>query len=257
MEITEFVETLRLDGGLLADAAEQAGPDAPIPSCPEWRIRDLVTHVGRVHRWAAEFVTQPVDHRTGGPAEAPDMADDELVPWLRDGHHRLVVALHTAPQDLETWAFLPAPSPLAFWARRQAHETSVHRVDAQQAAGSALTPLPSAFAADGIDELLAGIHSMDRSRLRTDTPKTLRVRATDTADAEWTVSLSDGVPATVRTAGPAPEAPRPEPAAPVDCTIEGPAEEIYLALWNRLPWDGLKVTGDDALIALWRERGGI
>ncbi|AJT68532.3 hypothetical protein T261_6930 [Streptomyces lydicus] len=257
MEITEFVETLRLDGGLLADAAEQAGPDAPIPACPEWRIRDLVTHVGRVHRWATDIVTQPVDERPpGGPAPAPEMSDDELVPWLRDGHHRLVVALHTAPQDLKTWTFLPAPSPLAFWARRQAHETSVHRADAQQAAGSTLTPLPAAFAADGIDELLA-IHAMDRSRVRTDTPRTIRLRATDTAGAEWTVRLSDAPPHTVRTAGPAPEAARQEPETPVDCTVAGPAEELYLTLWNRLPWDGLKVTGDEALSALWREHGGI
>ncbi|MFG2136517.1 maleylpyruvate isomerase family mycothiol-dependent enzyme [Streptomyces sp. NPDC048650] len=257
MEITEFVETLRLDGGLLADAAEQAGPDAPVPSCPDWQMRDLVIHVGRVHRWATDAVTDPVETPGGGPAPAPEMTDDELVPWLRDGHHRLVVALHTAPQDLRTWTFLPAPSPLAFWARRQAHETSVHRVDAQQAAKNALTPLPPSFAADGIDELLTGFHSTGRSRIRTDAPRTMRLRATDTLGADWTVHLSEAPPRTVRTAGPTPEAAPDESGTAVDCTVEGPAEELYLALWNRLPWDGLTVTGDDAPAALWRERGGV
>lgn len=256
MEITEFVETLRLDGGLLADAAEDAGLDAAIPACPDWQMRDLVTHVGRVHRWAAEIVAQGVQQATR-PAEAPDLADDELVNWLREGHHHLVLALHSAPQDLNAWTFLPGSSPLAFWARRQAHETSVHRVDAQQAAGTSLTPLPSAFAADGIDELLS-MHARDRSRLRTDTPRTLRLRATNTRDAEWTVQLSEAPPRAVRTpASPATDGDAPEAAKPADCTIEGPAEELYLALWNRLPWDAMTITGDPALSELWRERAGI
>ncbi|WP_030798469.1 maleylpyruvate isomerase family mycothiol-dependent enzyme [Streptomyces sp. NRRL S-337] len=260
MEITEFVETLRLDGGLLADAAQEAGPDAAIPACPEWRIRDLVVHVGRVHRWATEIVAQGLQQPIR-PAEAPDLTDDELVPWLREGHHQLVLALHGAPRDLTAWTILPTDSPLAFWARRQAHETSVHRVDAQQAAAASLTPLPSAFAADGVDELLTGLHSLERSKLRTDIPRTVRVRATDVPGADWTVHLSDAPPRAIRTtAAPAPGSPVDQPAAdvkPVDCTIEGPAEELYLALWNRLPWDALTVTGEQALAELWREKGGI
>ncbi|MYT28785.1 MULTISPECIES: maleylpyruvate isomerase family mycothiol-dependent enzyme [unclassified Streptomyces] len=249
MEITEFVETLRLDGGLLADAADEAGPDAPVPSCPEWRMRDLVHHIGQVHRWAAAYVTEPQEQRKPLP-EDPVPGDDELVPWLREGHHRLVVALHTAPADLRTWTFLPAPSPLAFWARRQAHETSVHRADAQQAAGVPLTPLPARFAADGVDEILAGFHAGNRSRVRPDVPRSLRLRAIDTPDADWTVHLTpDAPPRTVRTSEAAGDAP--------DCTVEGPAEELYLALWNRLPWDGLKISGDPSLPKLWQERGAI
>ncbi|GAA2673416.1 maleylpyruvate isomerase family mycothiol-dependent enzyme [Streptomyces lunalinharesii] len=251
MEITEFVETLRLDGGLLADAADEAGPDATVPACPEWRMRDLVRHVGTVHRWVTGMVTEPREQRRPLP-ELPELTDDELVPWLREGHHRLVLALHTAPADLRTWTFLPAPSPLAFWARRQAHETSVHRADAQQAAGVALTPLPARFAADGVDELLRGFHAGDRSRVRPAKPGTLRLRANDTPDAVWTVHLTpDGPPRTERHT-------TPDAAdATADCTVEGPAEELYLALWNRLPWDGLKVSGDPSLPALWRERAAI
>ncbi|QHC22287.1 maleylpyruvate isomerase family mycothiol-dependent enzyme [Streptomyces sp. GS7] len=252
MEITEFVETLRLDGALLADAADEAGPDAPVPSCPQWRVRDLVVHMGRIHRWATGFVTEP-RMRPSRPDEAPELADDELVPWLREGHHRLVLALHGAPRDLETWVFLPAPSPLAFWARRQAHETSVHRADAQQAAGVPLTPLPSRFAADGVDELLTGFHSTARSALHADPPRTLRLRATDTHGADWTVRLTDGPPQTVRT--PAADADGAAAGGAADCTVEGPAERLYLALWNRLPWDALKVTGDPAPAELWREHG--
>ncbi|WP_274917190.1 maleylpyruvate isomerase family mycothiol-dependent enzyme [Streptomyces sp. WZ-12] len=249
MEITEFVETLRLDGGLLADAADEAGPDAPVPTCPDWRMRDLVLHTGRVHRWATRFVTEPQE-TPGSFPEAPDVTDDELVPWLREGHHQLVLALHSAPADLRTWTFFPTRSPLAFWARRQAHETSVHRADAQLAAGVPLTPLPARFAADGIDELLTRFHSGDRSRLRPNAPLTLRLRARDTPGADWTVHLTpDAPPRTVST-------PTDEESKP-DCTVEGRAEELYLTLWNRLPWDGLTISGDASVSTLWRGRGGI
>jgi uncharacterized protein (TIGR03083 family) len=73
--------------------------------------------------------------------------DDVLVEWFVAGHAALVQALRDADPDLACWTFLPAPSPLAFWARRQAHETGIHRVDAESPADS-ITPFPPAFAAD-------------------------------------------------------------------------------------------------------------
>lgn len=144
METAEFIETLRQDGTLLADAAQRACLDGAVPPCPDWRVRDLVRHQGTVHRWATRFVAEgriqpePITART--PAD-----DAELLAWFRDGHERLVSALETAPPDLECWYFLRADSPLGFWARRQAHETAVHRVDAEIAAGRAPSPstLPS------------------------------------------------------------------------------------------------------------------
>lgn len=67
------------------------------------------------------------------------------------------------------------------------------------------------------------------------------------------MSLSDAPPQTVRHPG----AGGPEDGKPADCTIEGPAEELYLALWNRLPWDAMTITGDETLSQLWRERAGV
>jgi hypothetical protein len=33
--------------------ARSAGPDAPVPTCPGWTVRDLLAHQGMVHRWAS------------------------------------------------------------------------------------------------------------------------------------------------------------------------------------------------------------
>jgi hypothetical protein len=61
MKITEHIDALQREGQLLADAATRTELDTPIPTCPDWRMRDLVRHVGGVHRWATGYVG---DNRT-------------------------------------------------------------------------------------------------------------------------------------------------------------------------------------------------
>lgn len=240
MRIADFIETLDHEGRLFADAAQRADAGAPVPGCPGWRVRDLVAHLGSVHRWATTFVAER-RQRAVRRAGAPELADDALVPWLREGHAHLVDTLGAAPPELSCWTFLPAPSPLAFWARRQAHETTVHRVDAELAHGDPVSPVRPDFAADGVDELLTGFITRENSALRTRSPATLGVYATDVPDASWTVHLSDGPPRTERTPGTA------------DCRYEGTAAELYLVLWNRLPHETVRITGDAALPRLWRD----
>ncbi|MCB5180185.1 maleylpyruvate isomerase family mycothiol-dependent enzyme [Streptomyces antimicrobicus] len=246
MEISEFVKTLEREGQLLADTAERAGLDAHVPTCPGWRVTDLLRHTGSVHRWAAGYLLEAVMERLPFP-DAPELVGSELLAWFREGHADLVRALREAPADLQTWTFLPtAPSsPLAFWARRQAHETTVHRMDAEAALGIAFSPVDARFAEDGVDELLTGFHARTRSLVRTEEPRTMRIRAADTG-AVWTVHLS------------------PEPArtvvgdeGPADCEIVGTAQWLYTALWNRRPLTGPEVSGDTSLARLWIENAGI
>ncbi|MET8958858.1 maleylpyruvate isomerase family mycothiol-dependent enzyme [Streptomyces sp. NPDC004096] len=243
METAEFVQILDREGGLLAAAAEQAGVDAEVPTCPGWQVRDLLRHTGMVHRWAASFVTEghTSPHPVGG---LPDLDGSALAAWFRDGHRHLVDTLSSAAPDVRCWHFLPAPSPLAFWARRQTHETTVHRIDAEAARGGAPTAVAPALALDGIDELLRGFHARHRSRVRSEEPRVLRVRAADADDAVWTVRLSTEPPVTER-----------DDAGRADCEVTGPADRLYLALWNRLPFPA--VTGDASIAALWREKSAI
>ncbi|KUF14616.1 MULTISPECIES: maleylpyruvate isomerase family mycothiol-dependent enzyme [Streptomyces] len=242
MKIAEHIEVLHHEGTLLADAAQDAGADAAVPTCPDWQVRDLLRHTGTVHRWATRHVVDR--HTAPRPApEAPDLDGAALLDWFREGHAGLVAALRAAPEDLECWTFMPAPSPLAFWARRQANETTVHRFDAESARGGASAPVGTEFAVDGIDELLRGFHGRDRSRMRTETPRVLRVRTTD-AGAVWTVRLSEDIPVTES-----------GDTAPADCEVAGPVGHLYRALWNRVPFP--QVTGDAELAARWRERAGV
>jgi len=239
----EHIARLERDGALLASAAESAGWDAPVPAT-EWDVRSLVTHVGGVHRWAADVVrTRSATLDTAaGVAVGTGPADDELLAWFVDGHRALVETLRSAPADLDCVTFLPAPSPLAFWARRQAHETAIHRSDAQAAAtvveDSARKPNTilhdRELAQDGIAEMLLGFAARRSNAIAR--AATLALRPSD-GDA-WLLTFG----------GERIVAEKIE--ADADASVRGTSSDIYLWLWNR-PSD-VHVTGDAAVADLWR-----
>jgi len=246
VEISQHIDALRLAGGRLAAGAAQAGPDAAVPSCPDWVVRDLVRHQGGVHRWAAGIVGTPRTEAWNVDLDEvvgtwPDDAD--LIRWFEDGLDALVTVLSQAPADLACWTFLRAPSPLAMWARRQAHETSVHSADAELAAGQTPARFRPAFAADGISELLECFITRRGGRLRSDPEQVLRVRCTDTA-GDWLVRIGpDGVVTTAAEGDPR-----------ADCEVAGSASDLYLALWNRRPAADLDVAGDRAVLDLFAHK---
>jgi uncharacterized protein (TIGR03083 family) len=237
MRIEEHLQELQTQGEALATAAGRAGLSAPVPSCPGWQVADLIGHIGAVHLWAAAIVLAPPG---SGRVAMPEPPAQDRLDWYREAHRRALHVLTDAPDDLECFTFFAAPSPKAFWARRQAHETAMHRADAQ--AGLGETPIyPSDFAVDGIDELLFGFLGRLRSRLVADPPRSLLVRATD-ADAWWHISMQpDGHE--IRASGD----------ENADCVVTGSASDLYLFLWNRPPQIQPDVSGDGAVLELWRE----
>ncbi|MGW7091022.1 maleylpyruvate isomerase family mycothiol-dependent enzyme [Streptomyces sp. NPDC054874] len=249
MQIAEHIASLSEEGRLLAAAAERAGSGASVPTCPGWQIRQLLRHTGMVHRWAAAFITE--GHTTYRPdGGEPALDGTELLDWFREGHRHLVRSLEEAPADLDCWTFMPAPSPLAFWSRRQLNETTVHRVDAESALGGPLTPVSADRAVDGIDELLTGFHARPKSKVRSEKPRTLRVRAVDT-EATWTVRISQDPPQAVRSEAGT------EPGDGFDCELSGTAEGLYLTLWNRLPLTAVTLRGDRSVARIWTDNSAV
>lgn len=237
MEIETHLDALDRAGRRLADAAERRDLAATVPHCPGWQVRDVVAHTGGVHRWAASFVitgrTEP--YPRDQEAEFFAAPADGLIDWFRDGHARLVAALRAAAPDLACWTFLRAPSALAFWARRQAHETTIHSLDA-----GAPDELDPGLAVDGIDEILTGFFGRRRRRHADDPPLRVGLHSTDTDD-HWTVRVRAGVAELIKDGD-----------APV--TVAGRATELYRLLWNRLDPDELDITGDRNILVQWRSR---
>jgi uncharacterized protein (TIGR03083 family) len=238
----------------LAEIVAEYDQGLPIPTCPDWTLRQLVTHVGRAHRWAAEIT------RTRSEAfipfrEVPDgkLPDDRAGQraWLQAGAARIVDAVREAGSDL-VWSFT-GPAPAGFWIRRMAHETLVHRADAQLAAGAEPEPgIDAEVAADAIDEWLmlvtGGIAGTAGERAKAlPAGAGLHIHATDGGiggRGEWMIRHDAGG-LTV------------EPGhGKGDAALTGPAASLLLVLMRRRPVSDPAVTvyGDSAVIDGWLAR---
>lgn len=238
MNHDDFVAAIRRDGAALDVAARAAGVDAPVPSCPDWKVRDLVAHVGRIHHWVSAIVADgSMNPNAHWSAEDPP-PDDELFDWYAGGYPQLADALAAAGPDAPAWTWTPDQTA-GFWARRQANETSVHAYDAQLAAGTA-QPVEREIAADGIDELFAMVPFLRWADRVRGEGETLHFHCTD-CEGEWLVRLDPDAFVVTREH------------AKGDVAARGTASNLLLFLYGRAPVDQLEVFGDASLLARWRE----
>ena len=242
MDVTDYVAAIEAAALRIGSVLEDVDLDASVPSCPDWSARDLVRHLGGVHSWARTIV----EHRLPSPPREELEAlvggwpsDGDLLAWFQTGSKRLADVLRSAPETLTCWTFLEGDTPLVHWARRQAHETAIHRVDAELAAGVEPESFDQAFAADGIDELLTGFITRDGRGPRSATPETFRLRSTDSGEA-WTVYYDAHKAVTQRCGDP-----------DADAFVRGSASDLYRWVWHRLHRDSVEVVGDDSVIDDW------
>lgn len=247
--VEEYARAVEAAAGHLAARAGDAGLSAAVPTCPRWRVADLLAHLGVVHRWATSHLRGGPEYQVSRTRVQSEVPPSELVGWFEAGAGDLVAALQAAPAELSAMVFLhDAPAPRLFWARRQAHETTVHSVDALAAAlGRAPTAeesgIGTALALDGLDELLCGFVTRGRSKLRRQDGATLAVLPSD-ADRAWVLRLGEQV-STDRVGA------DDERCRGAGVRFRGTATQLYLGLWNR----GTEVSADDPdLLADWHGR---
>ena len=65
--VDDYLASLDAAVDRMAVWSHAAGPDAPVPTCPGWTVRDLLAHQGMVHRWATAVVR-------ADPADVDDVA---------------------------------------------------------------------------------------------------------------------------------------------------------------------------------------
>jgi uncharacterized protein (TIGR03083 family) len=235
VDIDQQIARVRTEGEALARAAE-AGPfDAPVPGCPGWDVEALLRHIGDVHRWAATIVGERIPQRLQRDFEGPAELDALLV-WYLEGCVALVDVLEAASPDDAFWFWGPAPNALAFWARRQANETAIHRCDAESAHGP-ITPMTTVDALDALDEWLA------LATRRVSAPeghgRILRLVPID-GSTTWSVILGEHVEVTSdRGRG--------------HCEVRGTASDVCLWSMNRRGTEGLTVSGDESLLQVWAD----
>ena len=159
MDSSRYLESLAADFALFRAAARADGTGglaAPVPTCPGWTMADLVRHVGEV------YLHKTLALRLGDfPGEQDWPSDLEALPPLEllDRTYAGLTAELTsrAPDSPAPSWYRPEPT-VAFWMRRMAQETLIHRLDAElaarAAAGHPVSPVADDLAADGVDEVL-------------------------------------------------------------------------------------------------------
>lgn len=230
----DWSAALQRDGGAVAGTpAEHL--DLAVPSCPGWTVRDLIVHLGGVHRWAATFLADgPESTSRFAPIEDDAPAGAAVTAWYRDRLDDLVAELGRHDADQPARAFT-GRATAGFWMRRQAHETAVHRWDAENASNAAL-PVESLLAGDGIEEwaeVFAGRFLARGPGLPDElVGRAVHLHGTDRERAEWTLTLERDSVAVARGHTKA------------DAALRGSTSDLYLALWRRVPLADLDVLGD-------------
>jgi uncharacterized protein (TIGR03083 family) len=251
VELADYIDAVEIEGKAFAATAEAGDLTAAIPACDGWTMRELVRHLGMIHLWAAANIAFPHDDWLD-VEELPDLVqfwpalahggeypdDDELVAWYRTTLANLVEVLRAAPADHQCFSFLPAPTPVTMWARRQASEIAIHRADAEAARGLTSAFRPD-FAADMLDELLSGFAPRPGNQPGIVSPMVIHVHATD-VDEHWYLTLApDGITTE-------PDGDR------ADLTASAPAGDLYLLFWNREPSSDVGLDGDASVMDTWR-----
>lgn len=219
LDTARHIEATRAVGAHAWRMAENRLDDT-VPACPEWRIRDVVHHLGNV----ASFIHACVERGAGEPefTDAEMLPDDRLIPWAAEEWERVLDRLAAADPLAAAWNWSAQPHTVSFWPRCLTHEAFVHSWDVADAVGQSLS-IPADVAADGVDEILA-VHLAAGARdgRRFTCTGRIEVHSTDTGD-RWLVELTA---ATVHTRAAAPGEPR-------DTQIAATAEGLYLDLWGR------------------------
>lgn len=244
-----YLDAVRTDAAAMAAAASAAaGLGAVCPTCPGWTVRDVLEHTGMVHTWVDRLVSTRASERIPkGELPKPPAGAAGVVPWFEERTAALLEVLASVDDDEPVWNWsVDRPHVAGFWPRRMAHETAVHRYDAEcaaEVAGAAALVTP-ALAVDGIDEILDTIlPTMVADRAAQSMPSslggTLHAHCTDVT-GEWLVSVEEGV-----------EVQRAH--AKGDAAVRAPASALFLFLSGRLPMEAVEVFGDHAVVANWLE----
>jgi len=245
-----WLSALRVDGPAFRAAVGAPGAlEAPVPSCPDWRVQDLVHHVGALYTFVRRHLSRGV---TSPPEPELRPKPDELptgeasLPWWDEQFTELVSLLAAIDPETPAWNWAPQPKKAGFWPRRMALETAVHRWDAQMAIGMT-EPVETRLAADGVTEVIDTWLPSGRRKGPTGRVGVVQLAATDVEDY-WYVRLrADGGVALLDMET---LLDTDDPHARV--LAQGTASDLMLALYGRVPFDVLDITGDATLLGALR-----
>jgi uncharacterized protein (TIGR03083 family) len=246
-----YHEHIRADAAKLAGTVRTCQQDVRVPTCPEWSVRDLVDHLGVVHRWAELIVSSDSEERIDRSLLAGVGEEVDLAGWYDERVGDLLTVLARTDPEKPCWSHQKGRRVAAYWSRRQAHETAVHRADVELAAGGE-PGYDAELAVDGIGEVLDVWMPVVRSFAKQPPalPAQLLLACTDRSE-RWLIGPNGDRGPLVT--GPAAGTTSPAPITAADrsagsaAAISGRAADLMLLLWRRVDRARVVVEGDAAV----------
>jgi uncharacterized protein (TIGR03083 family) len=231
-----YLDTIREEADRLLESAVD-GLALSVPTCPEWRVRDLVEHLAAEYEdWCAQVEAADPAARVEPVVSATEV---EPLERLETAAVALLQALDAASADRPCWNWSGQDKDAAWVARRMALETAVHRVDVELAQGSP-NPVEREVAVDGVNERLDVHLRLDIREFRRVTLGGSLCLICEDDPAAWVVEVEGGRLRTRQGRGPA------------DAALVARASDVFLFTWNRVKGDDLQVTGDRDVVDAWR-----
>jgi uncharacterized protein (TIGR03083 family) len=220
-------------------AMGERGLDADVPSCPGWKVSDVVSHQAMVYAHKARVMA---DNGWPDPWPPAELRDRPPVDFLREAKDDLFqeFARHDLAEPTTTFG---DDETVMFWVRRMALEVAVHRIDTELA-HDAVSPIPDDLGRDGVDEILQVMLHGNWAEwgAKTEHPVDASV-AIETGGLRW---RCDTTAAIVDVAVGSTEA--------ADATVSGAPADVFLWLWGRVGDDAVAVSGDEKAVAEFRHR---
>jgi uncharacterized protein (TIGR03083 family) len=229
----DFLALLRSELDLYAallDGLTKADLERPVPSCAPWDLYELTDHLGNGNLWVATAVRER--HGRNDQERTAPHEPASLRTWFQSTVEEVGSVLDVPPET-EAWTFSSLmPRTVGFWQRRRAHETRMHRWDAEHTLG-APEPFEPELAADAVTEVFELFAPrMVQRGIAAEPSAALKVSATDIGRS-WNYG----------------------PGAPV-AELAGTASDLALRLWNRLGaddpalvWSGDREAGERIVAA--------
>jgi uncharacterized protein (TIGR03083 family) len=236
------IAIIRTEAQRLADVLAPIAPDARCPTCPEWSASDLLWHLTSVHYfWAGVLSRNARTEADIGaveqskPARPTDVAD--LLALRETATTALLEQLNRLDDTEPRWSWWPSDQTVGFTRRMQTYEATMHRVDAELAAGLPVGPIGADVATGAVDHAVDVMWGWPPDGAGYEVRAVVGFVASD-ADQRWLVEVgtASGSPRAVRaTAG--------KPTA----TVSAPVVDLALWAWTR--GGCVEIAGDAASVA--------
>jgi Mycothiol maleylpyruvate isomerase N-terminal domain len=233
------VDAIEQEAERIGELAER-GVKVAIRNSPGWDLEGLLLHL------AASFARAVA--QLGAPDQSAEVAPQaqptgSALGCFEESRLTLVSALREQDPADPCWNAVGEDLTVGFLARRLAHESAIHRIDAEVARGRSTT-IDSELAEDGVDERLFVVlsHHSELGEIP-DLGGSICLVCSD-RDAAWSIDASRGRFRVRAGRGPA------------DAAVVATASDLFCFSWSRPTIRPLQVTGRMAVVEAWQRLPG-